>query len=117
MIAAFACIGAMAVSSLALACEPVWVRTVVPSSYASAFVGKIKRIDWISSKVVIIPASRINGTSPREAAVVQFNEWPWQCAHQAFHVGQIVDVFLDKAGDGWAQSPDLINFGQAERSP
>ncbi|HEY2658535.1 MAG TPA: hypothetical protein VGI79_02360 [Caulobacteraceae bacterium] len=104
------------VSSVSVACEPVWVRTVTPSSYASAFIGKVKRVDWIASRIVITPVKRISGPRPHEAAV-QFNEWPWRCAHQSFQVGQIVDVFLDNIGDGWAQSPDQINFGQDDVSP
>lgn len=96
-----------------VACEPVWVREVVPSSYASAFVGKVSRVEWIGSKVAIVPIKRIAGSVPH-AAELQFTRWPWECGHQTFHVGEIVDVFLDRPGVGWAQSPDQIKFGPSE---
>ena len=93
------------------ACEPVWVRTVIPSSYDSAFVGKVDSVNWLQSNIVVTLVRPISGNKPKKA-IITYRQWPWQCAHQSFTVGEIVDVFLYRDGGGWAQPPADINFGQ-----
>jgi hypothetical protein len=101
--------------SLAAACEPAWVRTVVPSRYDSAFAGKVTAVDWLSSKISVTPIKRISGPTPHKTDV-RFERWPWQCSHQTFHVGQIVDVFVFNDGVAWAHPTEQINFGQNDIS-
>lgn len=95
-------------SGPSVSCEPVWVRPVPPDGYSSVFLGRVDTADWFRGEIAVLPERVIYGKAIK--AHIRYDNIPFTCGWQSFHVGERVYVF----GNAWAAPPDQVIFAAPE---